>query len=143
MDDAVGDKGAVVDVRQLPRARVLSWCADLPSQCIVAMESCSTSHYLRHLLVMGARSALIGAHRRDDPRSTDCCDRWGIHGKTVSAFPAANLGPSRSSLTPGSPMPSTEGRRPARRPWNYSNVFLAATPVAGKSVNKPSTPSFM
>ena len=38
---AVDGVGRVVSARSLARDKFLSWCAQLPAGCVVAMETCS------------------------------------------------------------------------------------------------------
>jgi transposase len=57
---AVDQAGAVVEARQLSRERLLPWCARLPANCVVAMESCGTTHYwARRMRELGLQVRLI------------------------------------------------------------------------------------
>jgi len=60
---AVDAAGRVVTTRPLPREKFLPWCAQLPPQCVVAMETCSGAHHwARRLRVMGLQPRLIAGH---------------------------------------------------------------------------------
>jgi transposase len=57
---AVDNLGTVVEARQVSRERLLPWCASLPPQCTVAMESCATSHFwARQVEKLGVEVRLI------------------------------------------------------------------------------------
>ncbi len=60
---AVDAAGSVVTSRQLPREKFLSWCAQLPAGCTVAMETCSGAHHwARKLIAVGLQPRLIAGH---------------------------------------------------------------------------------
>ena len=60
---AVDALGRRVVARALKRDQFLSWCAQLPAGCLVAMEACSSAHHwARKLRVMGLDARLIAAH---------------------------------------------------------------------------------
>ena len=51
---AVDATGRVVMSKALARDKFIAWCAQLPSGCVVAMESCGGAHHwARRLLSMG------------------------------------------------------------------------------------------
>ena len=58
--DAVGHR---VTARSLARDKFLSWCAQLPAGCVVAMEASSSAHHwARRLVSMGLDGRIIAAH---------------------------------------------------------------------------------
>jgi transposase len=60
---AVDGAGKLVTNRQLCRDKFLSWCAQLPAGCLVAMEACSGSHHwARKLIALGLNAKIIAAH---------------------------------------------------------------------------------
>jgi transposase len=60
---AVDQSGRVVTARSLSREKFLSWCAQLPAGCVVAMETCSGAHHwARRLRSMGLEPRLIAGH---------------------------------------------------------------------------------
>lgn len=62
---AVDAAGKLVTNRQLSRDKFLSWCAQLPKGCIVAMEACGGSHHwARKLIGLGIdlNVKIIAAH---------------------------------------------------------------------------------
>lgn len=82
---AVDEEGSVVTSRQLARAKFLPWCEQLPAGCVVALESCSTSHHwARQLQRMGLRTLLIAPafamqYRLEGPRvKNDAADAAAI-----------------------------------------------------------------
>jgi len=49
--------------RALPRDKFLSWCAQLPQGCVVAMEASSSAHHwARQLIAMGLDARIISAN---------------------------------------------------------------------------------
>src|SRR4051794_10331093 len=57
---AVDATGRIVTARALPRDKFLTWCAQLPPGCIVAMEACGGAHHwARRLSSMGLQPRLI------------------------------------------------------------------------------------
>ena len=61
--NAVDAAGNLVTNRQLNRDKFLSWCAQLPVGCLVAMEACGGAHYwARKLVAMGLNAKIIAAH---------------------------------------------------------------------------------
>ena len=57
---AVDELGNLTETRQLSRERLLPWCSRLPPHCIVAMESCATSHFwARRMAELGVEVRLI------------------------------------------------------------------------------------
>ncbi len=59
---AVEGAGHVLDSGTVARDKFLSWCAQLPADCIVAMEtSFSTHHWARKLIVLGLDVRIIAA----------------------------------------------------------------------------------
>jgi transposase len=55
--------GRVVVTRALRRDRFEAWCSQLPTGCVVAMESCSGAHHwARRLSSLGLRPRVIAAH---------------------------------------------------------------------------------
>jgi transposase len=61
--NAVDAAGNLVTNRQLNRDKFLSWCAQLPAGCLVAMEACGGAHYwARKLVAMGLNAKIIAAH---------------------------------------------------------------------------------
>jgi transposase len=60
---AVDAVGKLVTNRQLSRDKFLSWCAQLPLNCLVAMEACGGSHHwARKLISLGLNVKIIAAH---------------------------------------------------------------------------------
>jgi transposase len=60
---AVDAAGRRVVARALSRNQFMSWCAQLPPGCMVAMEACSGAHHwARRLRAMGLDVRLIAAH---------------------------------------------------------------------------------
>jgi transposase len=60
---AVDAAGKLVTNRQLSRDKFLTWCAQLPPGCLVAMEACGGSHHwARKLGAMGLNVKIIAAH---------------------------------------------------------------------------------
>jgi transposase len=60
---AVDAAGRPVVTKALKRDQFLSWCAQLPAGCLVAMEACSGAHHwARQLRAMGLDARLIAAH---------------------------------------------------------------------------------
>ena len=61
--NAVDAAGKLVTNRQLSRDKFLTWCAQLPSGCLVAMEACGGSHHwARKLIALGLNVKIIAAH---------------------------------------------------------------------------------
>lgn len=59
---AVDAAGKVVTNRALKREKFLAWCADLPTDCLVAMEACSGAHHwCRQLIKRGLDARMIPA----------------------------------------------------------------------------------
>ena len=59
---AVDAAGKVVLNKPLPRDRFLTWCAELPKGCLIAMEACSGSHHwARELNKLGLNAKIIAA----------------------------------------------------------------------------------
>ncbi len=55
--------GSVVTNRPLPRDKFMTWCAQLPAGCIVAMEaSSSVHHWARKLVALGLDARIFAAH---------------------------------------------------------------------------------
>lgn len=60
---AVDAAGRLVTGRALARDRFISWCAQLPAGCVVAMEASSSAHHwARKLCSMGLDARIIAAH---------------------------------------------------------------------------------
>jgi transposase len=60
---AVDAAGRKVVARALKRDQFLTWCAQLPPGCVVAMEACGGAHHwARRLVAIGLRARLIAAH---------------------------------------------------------------------------------
>jgi transposase len=60
---AVDAQGRVVLARAIKRDRFEGWCAQLPTGCVVAMESCSGAHHwARRLSSLGLQPRVIAAH---------------------------------------------------------------------------------
>lgn len=60
---AVDACGKLVTNRQLSRDKFLSWCAQLPPGCLLAMEASGGSHHwARKLIAMGLNTKIIAAH---------------------------------------------------------------------------------
>lgn len=60
---AVDAAGRVVVAKALARDKFLSWCAQLPPGCVVAMETCGGAHHwARRLAAMGLQPKLIAGH---------------------------------------------------------------------------------
>jgi transposase len=60
---AVDAQGRRVVARALKRDQFLSWCAQLPPGCVVAMEACSSAHHwARRLRALGLDARLIAAN---------------------------------------------------------------------------------
>lgn len=61
--NAVDAAGNLVTNRQLSRDKFLSWCAQLPPGCLVAMEACGGAHHwARKLIALGLNAKIIAAH---------------------------------------------------------------------------------
>ena len=61
--NAVDAGGKLVANRQLSRDKFLSWCAQLPAGCLVAMEACGGSHHwARQFIGFGLNVKIIAAH---------------------------------------------------------------------------------
>ena len=59
---AVDAQGRRVVARALKRDQFLSWCAQLPPGCVVAMEACSSAHHwARRLRALGLDARLIAS----------------------------------------------------------------------------------
>jgi transposase len=59
---AVDGTGKLVTNRQLSRDKFLSWCAQLPVGCMVAMEGCGGAHHwARKLTALGLNTRIIAA----------------------------------------------------------------------------------
>ena len=59
---AVDAAGKVVTNRTLRRDKFLTWCAELPADCLVAMEACSGAHHwCRQLRQRGLDARMIPA----------------------------------------------------------------------------------
>lgn len=59
---AVDAAGRRVVTRAFKREQFLAWCAQLPAQCLVAMEACSSAHHFgRKLRALGLDARLIAA----------------------------------------------------------------------------------
>lgn len=60
---AVDAVGKVVSNRPLPRDKFVTWCAQLPAGCLVAMEASSSAHYwgARTLVALGLDARIIAA----------------------------------------------------------------------------------
>ena len=60
---AVDSAGRVVTRKTLARDKFLTWCAQLPPGCRVAMETCSGAHHwARRLIALGLDARLIAGH---------------------------------------------------------------------------------
>lgn len=60
---AVNAAGMLVTNRQLSRDKFLSWCAQLPVGCVVAMEGCGGAHHwARKISAHGLNAKIIAAH---------------------------------------------------------------------------------
>ncbi len=60
---AVDCAGKLVTNRQLSRDKFISWCAQLPAGCLVAMEACcGAHHWARKLSTLGLDARIIAAH---------------------------------------------------------------------------------
>jgi len=60
---AVDGGGRVVVAKALARDRFMAWCAQLPADCMVAMESCGGAHHwARRLTKIGLQPRLIAGH---------------------------------------------------------------------------------
>lgn len=61
--NAVDAAGKLVTNRQLSRDKFVSWCAQLPKGCLVAMEGCGGAHHWsRRLIALGLNAKIIPAH---------------------------------------------------------------------------------
>ena len=61
--NAVDAGGKLITNRQLSRDKFLSWCAQLPPGCLVAMEACGGAHHwARKLIDLGLDAKIIAAH---------------------------------------------------------------------------------
>jgi transposase len=57
---AVDAGGRQVLAKALPVERFFAWCADLPTGCMVAMETCGGAHHVaRRLALMGLDARLV------------------------------------------------------------------------------------
>ena len=60
---AVDAAGKAVTNRPLARAKFITWCAQLPAGCMVAMEASSSAHHwTRKLVGLGLDARIIAAH---------------------------------------------------------------------------------
>jgi len=60
---AVDAAGKLLTNRQLSRDKFLTWCAQLPVGCVVAMEGCGGAHHwARKLIALGLNAKIIAAH---------------------------------------------------------------------------------
>jgi transposase len=60
---AVDGSGKLVTSRALARDKFMAWCAQLPAQCLVAMEASSSAHHwARKLNILGLQPRIIAAH---------------------------------------------------------------------------------
>ena len=60
---AVDAAGKLVTNRALPRDKFVTWCAQLPAGCLVAMEASSSAHHwARKLVGLGLDARIIPAH---------------------------------------------------------------------------------
>jgi len=60
---AVDAAGKLLTNRQLSRDKFLTWCAQLPVGCVVAMEGCGGAHHwARKLITLGLNAKIIAAH---------------------------------------------------------------------------------
>ena len=60
---AVDAAGLLLTSRALPRDKFVSWCAQLPAGCLVAMEASSSAHHwARKLRSMGLDARIVAAH---------------------------------------------------------------------------------
>lgn len=60
---AVDAAGKLLANRQLSRDKFLTWCAQLPEGCVVAMEACGGAHHwARKLIALGLNAKIIAAH---------------------------------------------------------------------------------
>jgi transposase len=60
---AVDANGRVLITKMLARDKFVAWCAQLPAGCLVAMESCSSSHHwARRPRSLGLGPRLIAGH---------------------------------------------------------------------------------
>ena len=60
---AVDGAEKLVTNRALPRDKFMSWCAQLPPGCLIAMEACSSAHHwARKLVALGLDARIIAAH---------------------------------------------------------------------------------
>lgn len=72
---AVDAPGRVATTKALSREKFISWCAQLPPGCVVAMEACAGAHHwARRLRSLGLQPRLIAGHfvtpyRMEGPRS--------------------------------------------------------------------------
>jgi len=60
---AVDRAGRVLLARAMSRDRFFVWCAELPAECLVAMEACGGAHHVaRRLRLLGLDARLIAGH---------------------------------------------------------------------------------
>ena len=60
---AVDASGRRVVTRAFKRNQFFAWCAQLPGDCLVAMEACSSAHHwARKLRTLGLDARLIAAN---------------------------------------------------------------------------------
>ncbi len=60
---AVDRSGRLVLARPMSVERFFAWCADLPADCVVAMEACGGAHHVaRRLRGMGLDARLVAGH---------------------------------------------------------------------------------
>jgi transposase len=60
---AVDAAGQRVIGRAVPRGKFMSWCAQLPPGCLMAMEASSSAHHwARQLIALGLDARIIAAH---------------------------------------------------------------------------------
>lgn len=60
---AVDAQGRIVLAKAMSVDRFFAWCAELPSGCIVAMETCGGAHHVaRRLRLLGLDARLVAGH---------------------------------------------------------------------------------
>jgi transposase len=64
---AVDRAGRVLLARAMSRDRFFVWCAELPAECLVAMEACGGAHHVARRLRLLGLDARLRATRKSAP----------------------------------------------------------------------------
>ena len=97
---AVDSAGTMVTNRPLPRDEFIAWCAQLPPDCLVAMEASSSAHHwARKMVVLGLDARIIAAHLVAPYRMQDKSGQNGAQfGAWLGLTPRQNSSGGRNNL---------------------------------------------